>query len=240
MRFENHWFRTGTPTFLLELVKKEGQLKPLIDNIKVQGSAFESFNPDNITAIPLLFQTGYLTIKGIDYIEPGQPIYTLAVPNNEVKKSLNENLLSLYSAQPLENLQSLAYDMQNQMLDLDEDRFTQNLKALLAHIPYSLHINKEAYWHSLFLLWVKMLGFNISGEIMTNNGRIDAVLEQKDYAVIIEIKFSESKALDEMLSSALKQIQEKKYYEAYDGKRIILLAVAFNGKEAVCKIQKIN
>jgi hypothetical protein len=83
-----------------------------------------------------------------------------------------------------------------------------------------------------------MLGFNINGEVMTNKGRIDAVLEQNDYAVVAEIKFPESKTFEEMLSSAMEQIQDKKYYEAYTDKRIILLAIAFNGKDADCKIRK--
>jgi hypothetical protein len=80
------------------------------------------------------------------------------------------------------------------------------------------------------------LGFDIQGEISTNKGRIDAVLKQNDFVVITEIKYSIDKQPKEMLEAALTQINDKKYYEAYLDKKIILLCIAFNGKEVKCKM----
>ncbi|MDR1196036.1 MAG: PD-(D/E)XK nuclease domain-containing protein [Endomicrobium sp.] len=131
-------------------------------------------------------------------------------------------------------------ELSTKFQESDAKALEDNLKTLLAHIPYQLISESEKYYHSIFLIWLKTLGFDIQGEISTNRGRIDAVLKQNDYAVITEIKFSTEKALEEMLESALKQIDDKKYYEAYLDKKVILLAIAFNGKDVKCKFKTLD
>jgi hypothetical protein len=86
-QFDNYWFRTGTPTLLIELLKKRNQLQPILEPVIVDSSVFESFNPANISETSLLFQIGYLTIKQRKFIK-GQPEYTLGIPNREVSESL--------------------------------------------------------------------------------------------------------------------------------------------------------
>ena len=85
------------------------------------------------------------------------------------------------------------------------------------------------------LIWMRMLGFRIQGEVSNNLGRADAVWEQPGVTVIAEIKYSSTKKIKSMLKEAIKQIHEKRYYNKYLGK-IILLGIAFSGKETGCKL----
>ncbi|MDR2169908.1 MAG: PD-(D/E)XK nuclease domain-containing protein, partial [Planctomycetaceae bacterium] len=188
--------------------------------------------------IPLLFQTGYLTIKEVD--SSLRPQYTLGIPNLEVKEAFLEYLLNAYINYPVEQIQPLVYDMQDQIYAGDTSGLEQNLRILLANIPNTLHIAKDAYYHSMFLLLMKVFGFDIKGEIQTNIGRIDAVWSQADLVVIAEIKYDSKKSITSLLNSAMKQINDRKYYEAYLDKKVILMAVAFTGKEIKCELKKLE
>jgi Holliday junction resolvase-like predicted endonuclease len=233
-RFANYWFRTGTPTFLLNLIREHNKPQNFLGELTVSDSSFESYDPDNLNETPLLFQTGYLTVKNVKSSIDGVE-YTLNFPDREVKDSFLQCLLSNYTAYPQQSMPELFKELSVKFQNADSKGLEDNLTALLAHIPYQLITESEKYYHSIFLIWLKTLGFDIQGEISTNKGRIDAVLKQNDYAVITEIKYSTEKSLEDMLESALKQIDDKKYYEAYAGKKIILLAIAFNGKDIKCK-----
>jgi hypothetical protein len=235
--FENYWYRTGTPTFLMELIRKHNRPQVFLESSVLSGSSFESYNPDDLSEVPLLFQTGYLTIKDKKSGKDGTK-YTLDFPNKEVKDSFLKYLLSAYTSYPSDTISEIFAKTSQQFENLDAQGLQDNLTALLAHIPYQIRQESEAYYHSIFLVWLKTLGFDIQGEISTNKGRIDAVLKQNDQAVITEIKYAIDKRPEEMAESALKQINDKKYYEAYLGKKIILLGIAFNGKEVKCKIEQ--
>jgi hypothetical protein len=133
---------------------------------------------------------------------------------------------------------SVQSDMIRQIKSLDSEGFNRSLKAMIAHVPSILHIAEEKYYHSLFMIWLYALGFNIEDEVLTNIGRIDAVWRMKDTIVIAELKHDRQALLERLLSEAEAQIKDRKYYERYavEGKRLILLAVAFSGKEAGCRI----
>jgi hypothetical protein len=236
--FENYWFRTGTPTFLIELLKKNNQLTGIFEPIVVDDIASNSYDGGDIDTIDLLFQTGYLTIKERK-IYLGVPEYTLNVANFEVKDSLVRYLLNAYSNYPLKELKGLQTTAHQQLQDLDGEGLSESIGKLFVNIPYPLHIVKEAYWHSLFLLAMNALGFDFKGEILTNKGRIDAVWKGKDFVVVCEIKYSVKKTIIKMLEEALKQIEDKKYYEAYSSKKVVLLGIAFNGKDVKCKFGKL-
>ncbi|MDR1484356.1 MAG: PD-(D/E)XK nuclease domain-containing protein, partial [Planctomycetaceae bacterium] len=118
----------------------------------------------------------------------------------------------------------------------------QSLRAMIARVPYQLHIGEEKYYHSLLLVWLYFLGFKAQSEISTNIGRIDAVWKSSDVTVITEVKYSADQPLDKLLEEASKQIHDRKYYEAYlsETNKIILLSVAFAGKEICCRMEAIN
>jgi hypothetical protein len=236
-RYDTYWFRTGTPTFLIEILKSRNQIKPALAPVTVRMNAFESYDPANIGELSLLFQTGYLTIKHIERsFEP--PQFTLGIPNKEVEDSLLEYLLNAYSHYPKEEIQPLAFQMQQQIHRGDSSGLERHLSLLLAHIPNNLHIKKEAYYHSLFLLLMRVLGFDIQGEAPTNVGRIDAVWRQPGLTVVAEIKYHLKKNIDRLLEEALAQIRDRKYYEAYLDKKVMLMAIAFTGKKVKCRLEK--
>jgi hypothetical protein len=237
-RFANYWFRTGTPTFLIELLKKRNQVAPIFNPIHTDEDAFDSYDPDRISEIPLLFQTGYLTIKQME-MTFGRAKYTLGIPNSEVNESLLRYLLSAYSEYPADQVPELKNNMQRQIRNCDVSGFEQSIRSMLANIPYNLHIPSEAYYHSLLLLWLKMLGFDIQGEVLTNIGRMDTVWHQPELTVIAEIKYHAKKKLDTLLNEALTQINDRKYYEKYLHHKVILMAVAFSGREASCRMMEL-
>jgi hypothetical protein len=236
--FDNYWFRTGTPTFLIDILKSRNQIKPVLEPVEADSSSFDSYNPAGIGEISLLFQTGYLTVKHKSTIDI-QPLYTLGIPNLEVRISFTKYLLNAYSNYPVEQIQPLLFHMKQQIHNGDVSGLEQNLRMLLAHIPNILHIDREAYWHSLFLLLMKLLGFDIRGEILTNTGRIDAVWQQSGLTVIAEIKYHSQKDVDSLLDEAMMQIRDRRYYEAYLDRRVMLLAIAFTGKDVKCRMEKV-
>jgi hypothetical protein len=190
--FANYWFRTGTPTFLIEFLKKRNQLRGIFEPIVVENVAFDDYDEENIDTVALLFQTGYLTIKQRQ-LNFGYPEYVLGTANFEVKDSLTKYLLNAYSNFPINALRDLQATIHKQIQTMNEEGLAKSINQLFVNIPYSLRICKEAYWHSLFLAAMNVLGFDFKGEILTNIGRIDAVWQQSDFAVICEIKYGVKK-----------------------------------------------
>jgi hypothetical protein len=237
--FANYWFRTGTPTFLMNILKAGNRIEAALEPVTVGQEAFESFDPEKIAERPLLFQSGYLTVKHKQLVN-GQPLYTLGVPNSEVKESLLKHLLNVYTDYPVEDAEILRKTMQQHICECDEKGLDDDLRRMLAYVPYKLHIAKEAYYHSIFLIWMKMLGFDIQGEIMTNIGRIDAVWQHPDFSVVAELKFHTGKTVGALLEEAITQIRNRRYYEKYLDRKVILMGVAFSGKEIACKLEPIK
>jgi hypothetical protein len=158
----------------------------------------------------------------------------------EVKEALMKHLLSAYSANNIATIQSMIPKIQSQIYEGKTAALEQSLRSLLAHIPSILHVETESYYHSLFLFLMATLGFDIQGEILTNIGRIDAVWRQPGLTVVAEIKYSAEKKIENLLNSAMRQIRRQKYYEAYiNDTKVMLMAIAFAGKEIKCRINRI-
>ncbi|GHV65768.1 ATPase AAA [Bacteroidia bacterium] len=246
--FSNYWFETGTPTFLINRLKKHGLAKTILEPIVASQTAFDSYDPEALDDVPLLFQTGYLTVKNKE-VTNGSPLYTLEVPNMEVKESLMEHLLSAYTNYPLSTMSVLGREMLQQILVCDEDGFTNNMRRMFADVPYTLkpskernkakaeNLENEARYHIIFQLWMTMLGFNIQSEKITNRGRMDAVLLQDGVAVVVELKYHAKKKLKTLLKQAIAQIYDKRYYEQFLDRKVILLGIAFSGKDVGCRIE---
>jgi hypothetical protein len=237
--FSNYWFKTGTPTFLVETLKKNNDLKPILEPFNVFEKSLDSFDINNLHSTSLLFQTGYLTIKQINKVNHKSQ-YLLDFPNFEVKDSLMNYLLEIYTYYQ-NDLDELKLEVLDNIKNLDSDALKLSIEKLLAQIPYNLIVEKEKYYHSLFLVWFIMLGFKIDGEVLTHIGRIDAILYEKEYDVIIEFKYGKTKkSMPKLITEALKQIDEKKYYIKSNNKKIIKVAIVFAKKEVACKIIKIK
>jgi hypothetical protein len=235
--FDSYWFRTGTPTFLMELLKSRNRTTSILESVKADSGLFDGYNPATLNEVALLFQTGYLTVKEIHIAEDNRKMYTLDIPNSEVRNAFFNYLLSAYTAYPSDQVQLLITQMKQQIYNSDTEGLEKNLRMLLANIPYTLHQKNEAYYHSMFLVWMKMLGFDTSGEVMTNIGRIDTVLHHDGLTVVAEIKYSAEEDAEQLLNEAMNQIRDRKYYEKYADRKIILMGVAFAGKEVKCRLE---
>jgi hypothetical protein len=130
--------------------------------------------------------------------------------------------------------------MMTQLSDGDEKSFERSMQEMFARIPYQLHIPREAYYHSMLLVWLNLLGFEVIAELPTDKGRIDAVWTWEDRIVIAEIKYSGKGSCETLLDAALAQIKKNRYHERYAGenRRIAFLGVAFAGKKIGCRMEE--
>jgi hypothetical protein len=129
--------------------------------------------------------------------------------------------------------------MEQQINDCDEAGFADSLEVMIATVPYELHRTDEAYYHTMMLIWMRLLGFKIQGEKPNNRGRADAVWEQPGLTVIAEIKYHAEKKVEVLLKEAMTQIHERRYYNSCTG-RVILLGVAFSGKDVGCRLEELK
>lgn len=217
----NYWFESGTPFFLVHLFKKEF---PALDNIQMDSLSRDSlgtFNIENIPLITLLFQTGYLTI--VDYDEKTDK-FKLDYPNFEVKESLNKYLLTTLTSSHPPALEKTVSRMTRALQAGDIDEFCRLLQILFAHIPYSLHIERESYFHSLFQFLAVLIDLDSNAEVLTDKGRIDMVIKINPYVYVFELKYNADPG------KALEQIEKMKYYERYQlhGDKLVLVGLAFN------------
>lgn len=205
-RFSNYWFETGTPTFLIKLIKERGFTIEQLQAMRLSELAFSTYEIDRLEIVPLLFQTGYLTIKDYDRAEG---TYTLAYPNREIEDAFLTYLLSAFS----ERERGLNDEYLLRLIDALKAKqlaqFFSVLDVFFANVPYTIHLKHEKYYQSLFYLIFKMLGVRIDVEVSTNEGRIDAVIALSDQLFLFEFK------LDGSAEEALQQISANSYYQKY-------------------------
>jgi hypothetical protein len=238
----DYWFATGTPTFLVNLIKERNEVKLLLEPCRMQAQGFDSFDHRSLDTKLLLFQTGYLTVKNVvENRFDEQQTYILGIPNKEVRMAMMEHLVSAFASYPVSDTAPMRDQMLQQLFDGDLPAFERSMQEMFARIPYQLHIPLEAYYHSLLLLWLNLLGFDVQAEVSTDKGRIDAVWTWDERVVIAEIKYAGDGSTGSLLKEAFTQIRERRYHEAYNGgnRRIALLAIAFAGKEIACRMTEI-
>ncbi|MDR3291242.1 MAG: ATP-binding protein [Methanobrevibacter sp.] len=249
LEFKNKWFESGTPTFLVKLLKIRNDFKPILEPIKAFESSLSTFDLDNININTLLFQTGYLTIKSIEKAYE-EICYTLDFPNFEVENSFLNYLLNSYTNYQ-DDIKSLRYTLLKQIKNIDNGGFNSSLNSLLYNIPYQIHKTNESYFHAIFIILFKLLGFNVRAEESTISGRSDLVLEEDNFVVIAEFKYSTTKtskngdeipikSFKSMLNEAFNQIHDRGYYKKYTNTKIILIAIAFAGKDIESKMELLN
>ena len=218
--FENYWFETGTPTFLLKLLGKMDYKIDSLEKLEVKSGGFSSYEIDKLRVEPLLFQTGYLTIK--DY-NPDSELYNLSFPNKEVKQAFIEYLTDYFTSVSREEAPSLIEQIRSAFYADDLDRVFKLVNRFFIKIEYDIKLKHEKYYQSVFYCLFSLLGYRIQTEIKTNDGRMDAVIESDTHIYIIEFK------LDKSAEIAVKQIKENKYYKKFDGdnRKIALIGVNF-------------
>lgn len=217
-RFANYWFESGTPTFLIKLLHQQNYDIEELNDLRVEELAFSTYELERLSVIPLLLQTGYLTIKG--YTAERQ-VYELGFPNYEVENAFLTYLLDAFSnidqGLSANHLWRLIDALQGQ----DLQQFFTVLKVLFANIDYDLHLANEKYYQTIFYLIFKLMGLRIDAEVRTNDGRIDAVVELAGI-YLFEFKLNKSAAV------ALQQIQDQRYYQKYQLRDKPITAVGAN------------
>ncbi len=219
--FKNYWFASGTPTLLIENLKKDPFKLQDIETKAFSIGTLGTFLIEKIPLETLFFQTGYLTIKEYDQ---EFDLYRLGYPNEEVRQSLAILQFGALSGTEEIKVSNVLYQLQYALKHKDLETFVQGVRTLFSKIPYNLHINKEAYYHSLLQLLCTILGANNYAELKTSKGRIDLIIETTNYLYLLEFKFNAS------TDKALQQILDKKYYEPFmnNGKEIIPVGINFS------------
>ena len=223
-RFGNYWFESGTPTFLIKLIRESGYDVKQIDRLEIDELSFSSYEIEDLRVVPLLFQTGYLTIK--DYNKESR-LYKLYYPNYEVEHAFLSYLLDSFSHVESGLVSGYLWKLVSALAEKAFERFFEILEVFFAEIPYDIQIKQERYYQTIFYLLFKLIGLKVSTEVRTNRGRIDAVVELEEGIFIFEFK------LDGSEMEALKQIKEMAYFERYKlkEKEIHLVGVRFEAEK---------
>ena len=221
MRLDDFWFNTGTPTFLVEMLK-EGDYN-MIDVEKTEMTLFELSNisVDSNDPIQVLYQTGYLTIKGYDS-ETG--IYTLGFPNEEVKNGFYKKLAPIYIQKSDRTYQETSISIKKTLVRDDIDGFMNTVRDFLPEISYIFHDNQrypERHFQEIIYILIVAAGFTARVEEMSPKGRSDIVVETRTSVFVIELKMNRPP------EKALRQIDEKLYMERYrkTGKNLYSIGV---------------
>ena len=219
-QFGDFWFKSGTPTFLINLIKEQGYYE--LGDLSIHGTIFDSYDLENMDARALMFQTGYLTVKQVDRLRNR---YTLGVPNREVGEALNNYLIgALLNRMPADSLRPIEL-LQDGFLQNDLPKVITVINSLLKDLPSQLLDDKtEHFYHALVHLHFRYLGLYLDSEVHTSDGRMDAVVQTPTHVYIIEFKLNQDAEI------ALAQIVEKQYAEKYrlSQKKIIGLGISFD------------
>jgi len=218
--FKNFWFETGTPSFLVHLIREKDYPIPQLENFEVRETTFSTYDLENLRLEALLFQTGYLTIHGFNGV-----LYQLGYPNQEVKTSFL-NFLYDHLVGNADTIQKEQFVHLHQYLaQEDMAAFISTANAILCAIAYP-HIagQDEHFYHTVFYLMLSASGVLVRTEVLNAHGRMDMAVEFKDKVYVVELKCNQS------ADEALRQIHEKRYHASYlhGGRRIYLLGINFD------------
>jgi hypothetical protein len=243
-RFSSFCYASGTPKFLIDVMKKKPEACVNIEKPEMAEWELDAFDIRNIEAESLLFQTGYLTVKKI--LETAEePIYLLDMPNVEVRKAFNMHILAEFTEKGASFTGSACRRINEFLKTGDIQSMLGILRGLFASIPYQLHIDREAYYHSIFYAVMSVLGFDIDVEVSNSRDRIDAALELDDKVYIIEFKYKDcapnasdedkKKLCAKALEEGMEQLKNRGYADKYagSGKTIYQAAFAFLGRDEI-------
>jgi hypothetical protein len=237
--YSHYWFETGSPSFLIQLLKEQRYYLPNLEHLYMSETDISSFDVDDIKIETLLFQTGYLTIQEVR-TRFNQRIFKLGYPNLEVRTALNERI---YRYLLTDNILQ-----KNPMFDAiefkDMKQFEKAIYQVFATLPYNSYTKNdmhkyEGYYANIIYSYLSGLGIEFKAEDTTNLGRIDLTIATPDMSqvYIIEFKVVEN---ENRKGKALEQIKEKKYHEKYLNKaeEITIIGIEFSKKDKnICKFE---
>ena len=221
--FGDYWFETGTPTFLVETLKHNHYDLENMTREEITSDLLGSLDAIDTNPLPLLYQSGYLTIK--DY-KPRFDSYILGFPNGEVERGFTRFLFRYYA--PIRADQSVSFinNFTREVEGGQPEKFMSRLEAMFSSQDYQLVGDAEIYFHNVTSLVFKLLGFYTDVERHTTDGRMDMLVQTKDYIYIFEFK------IDKSADEALKQIEEKQYAKPFemDSRKLYKIGVNFSSE----------
>lgn len=222
LRYKDYWFETGTPTFLVDMLKMHNYHLADMTKERVSSDVTNSVDTLSTNPIPVIYQSGYLTIKGYD---ERFKKYLLGFPNKEVEEGFLNFLLPLYTSAG-NNSPFMVDEFVQDVESGNPERFMQRMKALFADTSYQVVGNAELYFQNAMYLVFKIMGFYTQVEFSTSDGRMDIIIHTSNYIYIIECK------LDGSAEEALQQIEAKNYAApfAMDKRKVITLGINFSSK----------
>ena len=228
-RFGSYWFETGTPTFLVNYLKEAHYFIPDLDGqVVLTESELQTYRAIAQEPFPILFQSGYLTIK--EYIKEAR-LYRLGFPNDEVRYGFLENLLPAYAPVPFGETGKSVWQFVEDVRKGNVNGFMERMQSLIAGVSYDnfsskeLKLREQNYQTAVYLIF-KLMGQFVQTEVHCAMGRADCVVQTADSIYIFEFKLSGTGTAE----NAIAQIQKQNYAEKYktDGKKIVLIGAGFD------------
>ncbi len=222
--FDNYWFKSGTPTFLVKLLKERNYNTLEFENLQVSSSILDSFDIEDIEIETIMFQAGYLTIKEVQEIF-GSKTFKLTFPNFEVRKSFNDFLLD-YLVSNKSHKERYKLNLIQVLLEAKLDKLKDVLTSIYASVPYQLFTRKEIregenYYQIVLYMYLAGSGIDVVVEDNTDKGRIDLTAIVLDKVYIFEFKTDGTEPIE--------QIRNRKYYEKYlNYKEVYIVGIQIN------------
>ena len=228
-RYGSYWFETGTPTYLVELLKRHKYDLYKMAHEKTTSKILDSIDPASTNPIPVIYQSGYLTIK--NYI-PEPKIFELGFPNREVEEGFMDFLLPYYT--PVQETESgfAIWEFISDVKNGNIDGFMERLRSFLSDCPYEMARDIELHYQNVLFIVFRLVGLYTQVEYRTSQGRIDLVLQTSDYVYVMEFK------LDGTAEEAMKQIEEKQYALPFAADSRTVLCIGVNFSSATRNIER--
>lgn len=232
-KIDSYWFGSGTPTYLIEMLNKFGVVPSKIGDIEAVPAEFDAPTERMTSITPLLYQSGYITIKGYD---SEFDIYTLDIPNKEVRTGLMRNLIPSYITNDTLTTTTTVVNLARALTRDDMDGALRLLQEFLSTVPYCDNANTEGHYQQVFYIIFSLLGYYIDVEVRTPRGRVDIVLRTRTTLYVMELK------LDRTADTAMQQIDLKNYPERFAlcGLPVVKVAVNFDGERRTLGDWKIH
>jgi hypothetical protein len=227
--FFNYWYTTGTPTFLMEISKREHFYR--FEEVTADSLSLQSFNFEDINLVPLLFQTGYLTIKDYDEVMDN---FTLSFPNHEVKGAYLNKLADTYIQSQIFPAKIIMTNLIKALKTKSAASLQENINKAFEHIPGPLwEKDNERFYHAIVHLLFSLMGVYINSEVHTKEGRADALIQIEEGIFCLEFK------LDKSAEEALAQIHDKAYLAPFLNKGKPCHAIGINFSKEKKEVEKI-
>lgn len=232
----SYWFATGTPTFLVNYLKDAHYNIPDLDgNVELDEAGLADYRADTKNPLPILFQSGYLTIK--EYIREAA-LYRLGFPNDEVRYGFFKNLLPDYTSLRTDQTASSVWRFTEDVKNGNIDGFMERMQSIIAGVPYDnlpkdkLKLREQNYQTAVYLIF-KLMGQFVETEVHCAAGRADCIVHTADSIYIFEFKLDGNGSAED----AIAQIKEKGYAAPFksSGKKIVLIGSSFDKKERTIK-----